>query len=372
MPGVIYESVFFNGSGYATESRTFVRALVQAGVAVKMDPMDPVPQGEEAAAHADLLPLLHTPVNPAEALWIQANPIPWVKGRPPAARAVLRTMYETERIRPEWAAQCNLFDEVWLPSHQNVEAFVASGVRPEKVRLVPGGVDVRLFSPGASPLPLARHRGFAFLSVFAWQWRKGWDHLLRAYCEEFAAGEPVTLYLKVDPLDRRPEVAGEILHYIRHVLGRELADVPEIVLLDFPLTDGEMARLYAAVDAFVLPTRGEGYGRPFLEAMACGLPVIGTAWGGQADFLLEGVAYPVPVAGMVTAPDGDLHTFRGLRWAEPDGEALRRVMRHVFTHREEARAVGAAARRLVEAEWDAERIAAGLADRLRILRDGGR
>lgn len=372
MPGVIYQSVFFNGSGYAAESRTFVQALVRAGIAVRIDPLDPVPQGEGAEAYAPLLPLLQTPVSAGDALLVQAQPVPWVKGRPPAARAILRTMYETERIRPEWAAQCNLFDEIWLPSRQNVEAFVASGVRPEKVRLVPGGVDVRRFSPGASPLPLAHHRGFAFLSVFAWHWRKGWDHLLRAYCLEFGADEPVTLYLKVDPLDRRPDVAGELLFYIRHVLGRDPADVPEIVLLDFPLSDAEMARLYAAVDAFVLPTRGEGYGRPFLEAMASGLPVIGTAWGGQADFLREGVAYPVPVAGMVAAPDGDLHTFRGLRWAEPDGEALRRAMRHVFTHREEARAVGAAARRLVEDGWDAERIAADLADRLRNLADEGR
>jgi len=372
VPGVIYQSVFFNGSGYAAEARTFALALARAGVAVRIDPLDPRPAGEEPAADAVLRSLLHTPVNMAEALFVVAKPVPWVKGRPPAARAVLRTMYETERIRPEWAAQCDLFDEVWLPSRQNVEAFIASGVRPDKVRMVPGGVDVRQFSPGASPLPLAHHRGFAFLSVFAWQWRKGWDRLVSAYCREFAADEPVTLYLKTDPLDARPDAAGELLHYIRHVLGRDPADVPEIVLLDMPLSDGEMAGLYAAVDAFVLPTRGEGYGRPFLEAMASGLPVIGTAWGGQADFLREGVAYPVPVAGMVAAPETDLPNFRGLRWAEPDEAALRCAMRRVFTHREEARAVGAAARRLVEAGWDAERIAAGLASHLQNLRDEGR
>lgn len=37
----------------------------------------------------------------------------------------------------------------------------------------------------------------------------------------------------------------------------------------------EMPRLYKSVDAFVLPSRGEGWGRPHVEAMSMGLPVIG-------------------------------------------------------------------------------------------------
>lgn len=38
----------------------------------------------------------------------------------------------------------------------------------------------------------------------------------------------------------------------------------------------DMPKLYAAVDAFVLPTRGEGWGRTITEAMCMELPVIGT------------------------------------------------------------------------------------------------
>lgn len=36
-----------------------------------------------------------------------------------------------------------------------------------------------------------------------------------------------------------------------------------------------MPRLYKAADAFVLPSRGEGWGRPHVEAMSMALPVIG-------------------------------------------------------------------------------------------------
>ena len=38
----------------------------------------------------------------------------------------------------------------------------------------------------------------------------------------------------------------------------------------------DIPKLYAAVDAFVLPTRGEGWGRTITEAMCMELPVIGT------------------------------------------------------------------------------------------------
>lgn len=49
-------------------------------------------------------------------------------------------------------------------------------------------------------------------------------------------------------------------------------------------------------DCFVLPTRGEGWGMPLLEAMAYGRPVIATDWSAHTDFMTEDVAYPLRVS----------------------------------------------------------------------------
>ena len=54
-----------------------------------------------------------------------------------------------------------------------------------------------------------------------------------------------------------------------------------------------MPRLYAAADAYVLPTRGEGWGRPYMEAMAMGLPTIGSRWSGNLEFMHDGNAWLV-------------------------------------------------------------------------------
>jgi glycosyltransferase involved in cell wall biosynthesis len=59
-----------------------------------------------------------------------------------------------------------------------------------------------------------------------------------------------------------------------------------------------MRDLYSLADAFVLPTRGEGWGIPVAEAMAMGLPVIVTNYSGPTEYANEENAYLLPVTGL--------------------------------------------------------------------------
>jgi len=57
----------------------------------------------------------------------------------------------------------------------------------------------------------------------------------------------------------------------------------------------ELAACYSACEIFALPSQGEGFGLVYLEAMACGKPVIGGTHGGAPEIIVDGVTgYLVP------------------------------------------------------------------------------
>ncbi len=66
------------------------------------------------------------------------------------------------------------------------EVFSASGVKPEKLVIIPESLDTTLYDPDHTiPLDLDKKyaHSFKFLSVFKWEERKGWSFLLQAYFE---------------------------------------------------------------------------------------------------------------------------------------------------------------------------------------------
>ena len=109
-------------------------------------------------------------------------------------------------------------------------------------------------------------------------------------------------------------------------------------ILSDSLDDATLAALYRGCDVFVLPYRGEGFGMPLLEAMACGKPVITTAAGSALHFCSEKTAYFVPAREELVPdeppPLGEL--VGKFTWYEPDRGELARLLRHVYKHPDEA------------------------------------
>jgi hypothetical protein len=265
------------------------------------------------------------------------------------------TMLETDRIPLEWVRQANLMDEVWVPSSFNARTFLDSGVeRP--IYVIPLGVDPNYFNPKIQRYPVTGV--YTFLSIFEWGERKMPELLLKAFNDEFRSDEAVILICKTKNGDLRADVRAEVA-----ALGLEPTGGRIHFSLDQVTPTYQLGSLYRSADCFVLTTRGEGWGLPVIEAMACGLPVIATNWSAHCDFMNGGNAYPLEVDRLVPA-QARCPYYSGFQWAEPSYRHLRRLMRHVFENQSEAQARGEKASRDVIQNWTWDHAAEKIIDRI--------
>lgn len=189
--------------------------------------------------------------------------------------------------------------------------FADGGVRPDAIHVVPEAVDVKFFDPMrvVAAYDLTQHvagvtaHTNVFLSIFKWEERKAWRVLLRAYFEAFAAHDDVLLVLLTSAYHSDAERANDfedvIERFARESVGKTLTELPRVVVLPPQLPQAALPSLYKAASAFVLPSRGEGWGRPHVEAMAMALPVIATFWSGTTEYMTEANSYPLRIDGLV-------------------------------------------------------------------------
>lgn len=242
------------------------------------------------------------------------------------------TMLETTGIPKEWARQCNMMDEVWVPSQFNVETFRNSGVTVP-IYTIPLGIDPNIYNPKI--YSYKKHSKYTFLTVFEWGERKAPELLLRAFNNTFTSKDNVVLVCKVINNDGSIDIRKEV-----EKLNLQREGSPEIIFLyNTKFADYDMPTLYRSADCFVTATRGEGWGMPILEAMACGLPTIATNWSSQTEFFNESNGYPIKVKQLIDA-NAKCPYYEGFQWADADEEHLMHLMRYVYEHQDEARAMG--------------------------------
>ncbi|CAA6668467.1 unnamed protein product [Spirodela intermedia] len=331
-PCVLWMAPFLSGGGYSSEAWSYITALSRM-----MEEMENPPIRLTIDQHGDLGTPSSGPAcrKRTTGAWapslFQTTPCPPGGAYAAALAVVGRTMFETDRVEPEHVRRCNRMDAVWVPTEFNAATFVGSGVEASQGG---GGGAARgrlLLRPFQAPPVDTPLRG---PSAAAGERPPEGKLRLPQYLQMGAVlggGWGLPLHLD-EPISRRRRRRRDPAEDLEFVTAAGLAAPEEGVGAGLSPGGahpaGGAARLYKAADAFVLPSRGEGWGRPLVEAMAMELPVIATNWSGPAEFLTAENSYPLP----------------SHLWAEPSVAELRALMRRVVRSPEEARRRGRRAR----------------------------
>jgi len=196
------------------------------------------------------------------------------------------------------ASACKECDALIVtPSNWSREGFIYSGAPPERVKVVPHGVDSSLFHPVSQDERAAMRAalnwsGFVFLSVGSMTDSKGIAPLLKAFAIVAQRYPDARLVLK--GLGALYSSRAYLQEQAKRLTQAELGLVqPRLMYLDQTMSFAEMAKLYQSADAYVSPYVAEAFNMPVLEAIASGLPVICTRGGRTDDFTTDDFALRV-------------------------------------------------------------------------------
>lgn len=189
-----------------------------------------------------------------------------------------------------------------------------AGLEPHQVKVLSNAIHLGRYERREKPAYLTRRYALqqkrVLLSVgrlSASERYKGHDKMI-ALLPELAEEFPDLVYLVVGDGDDRPRLERLVEEF----------DVRERVVFAGQIPESEKIDHYNAADAFALPSTGEGFGFVFLEAAACGLPVLGGNRDGSLDALLDGGL------GVAIDPSDPAHLLSGLKAVLKRGRAVPR------------------------------------------------
>lgn len=245
----------------------------------------------------------------------------------------------TWRQSGKFRAMCFAYrhaDTVIANSEFTRTELVKIGVREERIALVYPGVDIDRFRPGLRCDDLRAQTGCAesgrlLLSVGRLSRRKGFDQVIRSL-QQLLPKYPELQYAIIGTGEDREYLAG---------LAQQCGVAAHVHLLGHVAVE-DLPRWYNAADVFVMPNREidgdtEGFGMVFIEASACGTPVVAGKAGGTASSVNDGVS--------------------GYRVDGQDADQLGACLAGMLANRKALQQLGARAREWVAAQFSWERVA---------------
>lgn len=270
-------SMYMNTSGYSISAQEYILAMlsVKPDLDIKVHFISPPGEGISGLRELVFSGLEgKTSSNPRLYLF-HSNPRKWARTN---GKCVGFSIYETIEPPHEWVVQMNRMDAIITASQFNKSTFEQAGVRVP-IHVVPHTFDARMFHSGVQPG--GRYRKLTYFSMGTWKDRKNWAGLIKGWYEAFDNSHQTALVIKTEN-------------------ARMLQRMVQQIKKDGPWRSKDTAPIYAEQqthcpfedipsimrkgDIFISASLGEGFGLCGLHAMALGMPVITTRFGGVLEY----------------------------------------------------------------------------------------
>lgn len=325
---------FLGGDGYSSHTRQLANAIQDEGVEVVVSTN--LQQGFEKMVSQKELKMLTGDRNNIDANLIIGLPNFWLSHTLNDKPTIGFLVWEGDSIPKQWIeilADKNIA-QIWVPS-THVQTAISNTTNDSnilnKIKIVPHGVDPKLFRPYYNPEKTKDK--LTFISSGGWPNgvldRKGLSYLIKAYLEEFTGKDKVELIVKINT---SYGMSAELLDANMKQLNLTNKLMPTLKFVTEMVPMNEVYKFYSLGDVYITTSMAEGFNLPCLEAMACGLPVISTDFGGMTDFVNEDNGWLLKDGVMKTVTWDRM--YEGIKWKIPSVKEIRKVLRSIYNKQE--------------------------------------
>ncbi len=326
---IIWYGPIYSPTGYGQVSRNYIIGLAKEGINVRVIPANRDEIEKIDKKEVDILKRLeNSKLTTLRILCVNSEPDLWplIKTRN-VSFIIGVTIFESDGIPKRWVNVCNSksVDRIWLPTKFNIASFINSGVKKEKLALVPYGIDPIKYPPKRTKLT---KKPFSFLYIADFRPRKNVEQLITAFSKEFSNNKNVELHLHLTSKEK------DIIGYLR---SKGFNNIPANIKIDTQkLNYAEIKDLIASSGAYITVDRANGWGMPAMEAMALRVPAITINWSGSTEFMKDYNSFLIEPTGLEKANEEivlDNPLYINQNFANVSVSKIQNIMREVYSNK---------------------------------------
>lgn len=271
---------YFNSSGYSISCQDNILAMLQVkpDVDIRIHLINQK-MGQGISKNRQQLFVALKQKKPCEPSINLYHCIPPRYRRPPGkTKHFGLCVFETINLPSEWIGTMNNMDAIITASNFNKNVFENSGVKVP-IHVIPHCFDPEAFNKNTKAP--GKYSQTTFISMGTWKKRKNWESLIKGWYAAFDPRQNVCLLIKTE----KPEELKAMVQRVKRTSEWRSKATAPIYCEENPICDFEdIPSILRKGDIYISASLGEGFGLSGLHAMALGIPVITTRFGGSLEY----------------------------------------------------------------------------------------